>query len=143
MSCAIPLAALTAAAHVLKLAQPGDAAADQGARAWSSGRPSTWRASSATCSTSAASRWARSRSSASASTWPRRSGNVVNVWRASGRLERHHVSVEMKPAWVDADRARIEQVLSNLLDNAVKFTPAGRRIAVRVRPGGGMGACFA
>jgi PAS domain S-box-containing protein len=59
-------------------------------------------------------------------------GNVVNVWRASGRLERHRVTTAIRPAWVDADRARIEQVLSNLLDNAVKFTPAGKRINVGV-----------
>jgi two-component system, sensor histidine kinase len=56
--------------------------------------------------------------------------NLLNVWRASGRLERHQVAMDLKPAWVDADRARIEQVLSNLLDNAVKFTPAGKTISV-------------
>ena len=58
--------------------------------------------------------------------------NVVHIWRSSGRLERHSVAVSIRPAWVDADRARIEQVLSNLLDNAVKFTPAGKRIGVTV-----------
>jgi CheY-like chemotaxis protein len=59
-------------------------------------------------------------------------GNVVTVWRTSGRLERHQVTASIKSAWVDADRARLEQVLSNLLDNAVKFTPAGKRISVAV-----------
>jgi CheY-like chemotaxis protein len=57
-------------------------------------------------------------------------GNVLNTWRASGRVERHRLLQDLKPAWIDADRARIEQILSNLLDNAVKFTPAGKRIAV-------------
>ena len=62
--------------------------------------------------------------------------DVINVWRASGRLERHFVSLGATPVWVDADRARIEQVFSNLLDNALKFTPPGRRINVSVGPEG-------
>ncbi|MEB2344330.1 MAG: ATP-binding protein [Deltaproteobacteria bacterium] len=36
-------------------------------------------------------------------------------------------------AW--ADRGAVEQVLANLLDNAVKYTPAGGSIEVSVRPG--------
>jgi signal transduction histidine kinase len=61
---------------------------------------------------------------------------VMNTWRASGRLERHRPSLEAAPVWVDADRARIEQIFSNLLDNAVKFTPPGRQINVEVRQQG-------
>ncbi len=57
---------------------------------------------------------------------------VVEMWRASGRFERHDVSLEVAPVWVDADPARVEQITANLLDNAVKFTPAGKAVRLSV-----------
>jgi CheY-like chemotaxis protein len=46
----------------------------------------------------------------------------------------HHVTVDLPdpPAWVDGDRTRLIQVLSNLLNNAARYTPEGGTVAVGV-----------
>src|SRR6185437_3963435 len=61
---------------------------------------------------------------------------VAETWRETGRLAQHALSVSLKPARVRADRARMEQVIANLLDNAAKFTPPGRAIAIETRKEG-------
>src|SRR6266850_1042256 len=62
--------------------------------------------------------------------------STIASWRAAGRFARHRLALEVAPAWVDADPTRLEQVLGNLLANALKYTPSGGAITVRVAADG-------
>ncbi|WP_066340995.1 hybrid sensor histidine kinase/response regulator [Azohydromonas lata] len=51
------------------------------------------------------------------------------------RAARHEVEIKLaaQPIWVEADRARLVQVLGNLIGNAAKYTPDAGRITVELR----------
>ena len=55
---------------------------------------------------------------------------VADTAQTAGVLARHKVEVEAEPAWVQGDRTRLEQILTNLLANAATYTPVSGRIRV-------------
>ncbi|MGZ5151955.1 MAG: hybrid sensor histidine kinase/response regulator [Burkholderiales bacterium] len=57
---------------------------------------------------------------------------LLPTWEQGGRRKHGRVSIIAEPVWVNADRARIEQVVCNLLDNADKFSPQDKTIRVRI-----------
>ena len=53
------------------------------------------------------------------------SANVLARFEETGRCAHLQMRTEHVPAWVEADEARLELLLTCLLDNACKYTPAG------------------
>jgi len=53
--------------------------------------------------------------------------------------EGHHLALDLpqEPLWIDGDTVRLSQVISNLLSNASKYTPASGRISISARTHGG------
>ena len=62
---------------------------------------------------------------------------TMAAWRSARRFERHRVAADVaRSVWVEADETRMEQVLGNLVGNALKYTPAGGEVRVRVTQDG-------
>lgn len=59
------------------------------------------------------------------------------MWNAEKRINDRQIEVEdldVKPAFVICDPDMLYQVVYNLIDNAIKFTPANGKLSVRVAP---------
>jgi signal transduction histidine kinase len=58
----------------------------------------------------------------------------VATW-AAGRSTQHRVELVLppEPLYVTADADRVRQILINLVDNAIKYSPGGGAVTVRAR----------
>jgi PAS domain S-box-containing protein len=61
---------------------------------------------------------------------------AVATFTGDPRMDRS-IDISTEPVWVDGDAVRLEEVLTNLVANAVKYTPTGGRIRVTLRADGG------
>ncbi|HTK91360.1 MAG TPA: response regulator [Verrucomicrobiae bacterium] len=63
----------------------------------------------------------------------------IKTLEIAGRTNGYELHVDTEETWVFADSARLDQIVANLLGNALKYTPSGGIITIRVRTDGERG----
>lgn len=58
--------------------------------------------------------------------------NAVNSFRTGSQAASHRLTFSGEPVHVEVDRARIEQIITNLVSNAIAYTPPGGAVHVSV-----------
>jgi len=58
--------------------------------------------------------------------------DCLNTLTLTGRADSHTINFNGEEAWIEADPTRLEQMVINLLDNALKYTPAGGTLTIEV-----------
>jgi two-component system sensor histidine kinase BaeS len=64
--------------------------------------------------------------------------HVAGLLAPAFAAEDGELKTDLQPAIVDADAARLSQIATNLLSNALKFSPPGGQVTLTVTPGNGL-----